>query len=56
MQFAGATLMEVTVGESVANTLRPAIFMAMLEPTKQYFEFSLGLAEQHRSTPPSGRR
>lgn len=56
MQFAGATLMEVTDGKSVANTLRPTIFMAMLEPTKQYFEFSLGLAEKHRAPPPPARQ
>jgi hypothetical protein len=27
----------------------------MLQPARQYFEFSLGLAEQHRAPPPSRR-
>lgn len=46
-QFAGAALTRTATDVSVVVTIKATTLYMMLEPTKQYFEFSLPVAEEH---------
>jgi uncharacterized protein YjaG (DUF416 family) len=46
-QFAGAALTRTATDVSVVVTIKATTLYMMLEPAKQYFEFSLRMAEEH---------
>ncbi len=46
-QFAGAALTRTETDMSVIVTIKATTLYMMLEPAKQYFEFSLRMAEEH---------
>ena len=53
-QFGGAALNQYGSGSNSGVTVRLISLWMMLQPAKQYFEYSLGLAEQH-CAPTSGK-
>jgi hypothetical protein len=46
-QFAGAAVTRTATDASVVVTIKATTLYMMLEPAKQYFEFSLRMAEEH---------